>query len=271
MHRTVSPRAKRGNPDDLPARIPVGISACLLGQPVRYDGLSKGHDYLINTLGHYVDFHPVCPEVAIGLGVPRPPIELVQVQGSIAVRGVDNPALDVTTQLQAFGVETAANLSGCAGFIFKARSPSCGLAGVPVRHTDQPRQAGTGAFAAALTRVLPLLPVAEEDDIDNPDRRRVFLLRLYTHARWQQLLRRELTMDSLQDFHARHRSLLYRHDPRACVGLDECLAKPGRNAINSLADRYIVTVMAVLGQLPERNVDARAVFQPYPEGLDTSR
>jgi uncharacterized protein YbbK (DUF523 family) len=149
---------------DNPGPPPVGISSCLLGEQVRYDGGHK-YDLLINTLlAGLFEFRPCCPEVAIGLGIPRAPIQLVRTDHGIHVRGVNNPDIDVTRRLQACGNRLAMEFADICGYIFKARSPSCGIEGVAT-WTEQGIQSesdGTGAFAAALIRVHPDLPVTDE-------------------------------------------------------------------------------------------------------------
>jgi uncharacterized protein YbbK (DUF523 family) len=158
-------------------KIPVGISSCLLGEQVRYDGGHK-YDALVNTeLARIFEFRPCCPEVAIGLGVPREPIQLVRTGHGIRIRGVHNPDIDVTRQLEDFGNSTATAFVDICGYIFKARSPSCGIGGVAT-WTEQGQPAGsdgTGAFAAALLRAHPDLPVTDETRLQNPLQREHFI------------------------------------------------------------------------------------------------
>jgi uncharacterized protein YbbK (DUF523 family) len=162
---------------DNPKKITVGISSCLLGERVRYDGGDK-YDLLINTqLAELFEFRPCCPEMAIGLGVPREPIQLVRTVSGIRVRGVNNPDIDVTRKLQAYGSSTATEFADIGGYIFKARSPSCGMTGVTV-WTEQGMQDGldgSGAFAAALTSARPGLPVTDEVRLQDPLLREHFI------------------------------------------------------------------------------------------------
>src|SRR5438132_8879597 len=114
------------------ARIRLGISSCLLGERVRYDGAHKRNDYVARTLARHFALVPVCPEVGIGMGVPRPPIELAgRIEAPRAV-GREDAALDVTAWLSAFGRKQAHRLDDLSGYVFKSRSPSCGLFDVPV-------------------------------------------------------------------------------------------------------------------------------------------
>lgn len=162
---------------DTPGKALVGISSCLLGEAVRYDGGDK-YDLLINTqLAGLFELRPCCPEVAIGLGIPREPIHLVRTDLGVRVRGVHNPDIDVTCRLEACGNRIAGEFADICGYIFKARSPSCGTRDVAT-WTEQGRQAqsdGTGAFAAALIRARPGLPVTDEIRLQDPGQREEFI------------------------------------------------------------------------------------------------
>ena len=145
----------------------VGVSRCLLGHAVRYDGDSKAHAIVIDQLGALFELVPVCPEVEAGLTVPRPPVQL---SGSIddpSVTGRDDPELDVTGQILAYCNARPAELKQLCGFVFKSRSPSCGLNTTPVFIngnciTDNSR----GLFARAMTTAHPELPVIEESELE---------------------------------------------------------------------------------------------------------
>lgn len=173
----------------------VGISTCLLGQRVRYDGDHKRHDWLVDELGPEVTWVPVCPEVELGLGVPREPIQLVPVAG----RGGDAEVLrligarsrrDLTEDMRAFAAARAEALAAekLSGYVFKTRSPSCGITAVKVYDypgEDPPWEArGQGLFAAAFIARFPDLPVAEEHELDDPAVRARFRERVHAaHAR----------------------------------------------------------------------------------------
>jgi len=172
---------------DIPVKIPVGISSCLLGEAVRYDGGHK-YDPLINTqLAELFEFRPFCPEVAIGLGVPREPIQLVRTDRGIRVRGVRHPDVDVTDQLQQAGNNRAREFADLCGYIFKARSPSCGLEGVPTwtEPGEQTGLYGSGAFAAALMSTRPGLAVTDETRLQNPELRVQFIEAVFSCYRSQ--------------------------------------------------------------------------------------
>lgn len=160
----------------------VGVSACLLGQKVRYDGDHRHSAILVHQLGPLLRFRDTCPEVAIGLPVPRPPIQVVQVDDDLRVKGVGNPQQDVTEALE----NVAANLSEpLSGFVLKARSPSCGHLSTPV-HNAGGQQIGmaSGAFARQLHELFPRIPLANDSDLEKPAFLQSFLLQVYCYHQW---------------------------------------------------------------------------------------
>lgn len=160
----------------------VGVSACLLGQKVRYDGDHRHSAILVHQLGPLLRFRDTCPEVAIGLPVPRPPIQVVQVDDDLRVKGVENPQQDVTEALE----NVAANLSEpLSGFVLKARSPSCGHLSTPV-HNAGGQQIGmaSGAFARKLHELFPRIPLANDSDLEKPAFLQSFLLQVYCYHQW---------------------------------------------------------------------------------------
>lgn len=166
-------------------RIAVGVSSCLAGERVRYDGRDKRDDWICDELAWAFELVPVCPEAAIGLGVPRPPIRLVKTAAGTRARGVDDCARDVTAALAEYARLTAMRLRGrISGYVFKRGSPSCGLRGVALV-TEEGGAAGetAGIFAAALASRLPGLPMAEEGDLATPAQRQNFIERVRVYHR----------------------------------------------------------------------------------------
>lgn len=162
----------------------IGISACLLGQEVRYDGGHKRDSFLTEILGSYVEWVPVCPEVELGMGTPRPPIRLERHGGEIRLV-MPSTGADYTDAMRKFAerrVEVLANLD-LDGYILKKDSPSCGLERVEVHHgSGVVSQDGRGLFAAALMARLPDLPVEDEGRLDDPALRETFLKRVFAVA-----------------------------------------------------------------------------------------
>lgn len=165
-------------------RIRIGISSCLLGESVRYDGGHRHNETIVATLGKNFDLVPFCPEMAIGLGVPRAPIRLVQNTLGTRARGIADPALDVTHRLAAYAEKVAAELCNVSGYIFKAGSPSCGMQDVPVFGAGGvPVAAGAGIYAATLMALLPGLPVEDEGRLTDPVIRENFIERVLVYHR----------------------------------------------------------------------------------------
>ncbi|MDE2089116.1 MAG: DUF1722 domain-containing protein [Gammaproteobacteria bacterium] len=229
---------------DTPIRI--GTSSCLLGQPVRYNGEHKRDAYITGTLAAFFELVPVCPEMAIGLGVPRDPIRLTGDLVRPRAVGVHDPARDVTAVLEDYGRCVARELAGLSGYILKNRSPSCGLQGVPVFRDDgQVAGAAAGVYARALTAALPLLPVEEETRLADPAARRNFIERVFAYRRWQALLTSGLTAARLAEFHAVHALTLMAHGARHCRRLSRLLARP-EGSPDGLARDYGATFMQAL-------------------------
>lgn len=143
----------------------VGVSQCLLGDAVRYDGTSKPNDTIINELAQLFELIPVCPEVEAGLGVPRPAVQLTEDPSSPNITGRDDPSIDITLQMHDYCKQKMAELGELSGFIFKSHSPSCGLDSTPVYIGSEPISlTSRGAFARAVTLSFPELPVIEDID-----------------------------------------------------------------------------------------------------------
>jgi len=221
-------------------RIRIGISSCLLGARVRYDGNHKLDAFVTETLGKFFEFVPVCPEVGIGMGVPRPPIRLVGEVASPRAVGREDPTLDVTARLRTYGERMARELTDLSGYIFKSKSPSCGLERVPVYAAHGPaNRQGRGLFAAAFLAAQPWLPAEEEGRLCDPDLRENFIERVYAFRRWQELEQSGVTAARLVDFHARHKLALMAHDVEAYRALGRLVARAERRVARTLAHDYL--------------------------------
>ena len=164
-------------------RPPVGVSSCLLGDRVRYDGGHKADAYIIDTLGECFDLRPFCPEVAIGLGVPRKPIKLVRqtaaVDSPVRCVEVDDPDKDYTEALTDCADSQLPVQRRLCGYILKKDSPSCGMARVRVWSGDGSERSGIGIYARRLMENLPWLPVVEEGSLADPAQREDFIQRVF--------------------------------------------------------------------------------------------
>ncbi len=242
-------------------RILIGVSSCLLGQEVRYDSGHKHNAYLTETLARYFEFIPICPEMAIGLGTPRPPMRLVaSAHGTRAVRIAD-PSVDVTDALSRFGRDTAAQLGDVSGYILKKGSPSCGMERVKI-FNDQgvPVDSGTGVYAQALMRALPQMPVEEEGRLMDPVLRENFIERVFVYHRWQGLLDSGLTPHRLVDFHTDHKFAVLAHDAAAYEVLGRIAARAGSTDLDALAGEYGETLMSALKRRATRKRHANVLM-----------
>jgi len=241
------PRHERG-----PA-IRIGISSCLLGQAVRFDGGHKRNNYVIDTLGRHFEFVPVCPEVAIGLGTPRQPVRLVGDTRRLRAVGTKDPTLDVTAALADYGRTKADELHDLSGYILKRGSPSCGMERVKVyAGHGSPGRHGVGVYARAIMEQLPALPVEEEGRLMDPVLRENFIQRVFVYHRWQSLAASGLTAAKLVQFHTRHKFIILAHDERRYRQLGRLVAKVGTEDLNTLAARYLMQLMQALGQRATR-------------------
>jgi len=147
----------------------VGVSQCLLGDAVRYDGQSKANRIILEKLSQIFELLPVCPEVEAGLSIPRPPVQLTGSLESPKLTGRDDISVDITSIMQAFCATKPAELQHLGGFIFKSRSPSCGLNSTPVYIDNQCiSENSRGIFARSLCSAYPELPVIEDGELENP-------------------------------------------------------------------------------------------------------
>jgi uncharacterized protein YbbK (DUF523 family) len=179
-HERLSPPSPQAG-----ARLPpilVGVSACLLGEPVRYDGTDQRDAYVCGALARQFRLVPICPEVELGLGVPRRPIRLVRTERGVRVRDArdpDNPKLDFTEQFRVLAEELAPLLGRLSGYVFKSGSPSCGVRDVKLYEQDgRCRPVATGEFARLVMALYPRLPVVDERQLSDPQQRRRFLRRV---------------------------------------------------------------------------------------------
>lgn len=228
-------------------KIQIGISSCLLGEEVRYDGGHKRNIYVTGTLSRYFDFKAICPEMAIGLGVPRPTIRLVDKGTGIRVVGVADASLDVTDKLRSYSQRVTKGLQSISGYILKKDSPTCGMERVRVYNANaMPEKRGRGLFADTLIEALPNLPVEEEGRLMDPVLRENFIERVFIYYRWQQLIQSGLSAKKLIEFHTRHKFNLLAHDEVVYRLLGRMVAELNDNNLNALANNYVDLLMGGL-------------------------
>ncbi len=241
----------------LPIR--VGLSSCLQGEKVRWDGGHKHDRYITDILGPYFEFVLVCPELEVGMGVPREPVHL---EGSLeAPRMLGRKSgEDWTGRMNRFAERRVRQLAGLclSGFILKKGSPSCGMERVPVRNeSGMPSKQGRGLFAAVLLRRLPLLPVEEEGRLHDLRLRENFVVRVFAHHRLQNLFRGRWRRGDVVRFHAAHKLLLMAHSPEHYRRLGRLVAAVKGHPPAAFRDRYSELFMEALGRqaTPRKNAN----------------
>jgi uncharacterized protein YbgA (DUF1722 family)/uncharacterized protein YbbK (DUF523 family) len=229
-------------------KLKLGISSCLLGNNVRYDG-GHAHDrYLTDTLGRYVEYVPVCPEVECGLGVPREAMRLVG--------DVNNPRLmtvqsgkDYTNAMVRWARKRVRELEqdNLCGFIFKSKSPSSGMERVKVYDEHGvPAKKGVGLFARTFMEHFPLLPVEDEGRLHDPVLRENFIERIFVYNRWQALLEEKKKVAAVVDFHTRHKLLILSHSPAHYQTMGRLVAQAKTMPLSRLYAEYQSLLMESL-------------------------
>ena len=218
----------------------VGISSCLLGEQVRYDGGHKRDAFLTDELARHVEFVPLCPEVEIGLGVPRPTLRLER-RGDDVRMVVTESGEDLTERMGSWAQGAAERIAaaGLDGYVLKKSSPSCGMERVKVYDENgAPARGGRGLFAAALMERLPLLPVEEEGRLRDARLREHFVARIFARARVREFLASDWGPAQLVEFHAGEKMLVRVHDPGLALELGRLVAEAGRLDRAELAACY---------------------------------
>ena len=218
----------------------LGISTCLLGQKVRYDGGHKRDYFLTEIFGPFVDWMPVCPELEVGMGVPREPVRLVGIANDpsmIAERSGKN----WTAEMRRFGARRAGELKrlNLSGYVLKKDSPSCGMERVKiyVRKGGATRD-GRGLFATALMNELPLMPVEEDGRLNDPVLRENFIERVFVYRRWQETASSPKSVRALVDFHTAHKFQLLAHSERHYRDLGRLVASAKQTPIAQAYAHY---------------------------------
>ena len=239
--------------------IRIGISQCLLGEKVRFDGGHKRDAFLVDTFGRFVEWVPVCPEVDIGLGTPREPIRLARRDGEIRLVGVKSDT-DHTAAMTAYAARKADELAGAGlhGYVLKKDSPSCGMERVKIYDPHgAPARAGRGLFAEALVARLPILPVEEEGRLSDPRLRDNFVERVFAYQRLRELFEGRWTVGRLVAFHTAHKLVLMAHSTVAYTALGRLVADAARVPRGDLRARYEQAFMSALAVMatPRRHAN----------------
>ena len=235
-----------------PARpVIIGISTCLLGEKVRYDGGHKLDRFLRDTLGHYFEYLPVCPEIECGLKVPRESMHLVGNPADPRLKTI-RTGIDHTGRMKKWGAVELEYLEdkNLCGYIFKSRSPSSGMERIKIYDGDGGLVStkGTGLWARMIMDRFPLLPVEDEGRLHDPVLREKFIERVFIYRRWRDTVESKFSRRALVEFHTRHKLLIMSHSPKHYRELGRMVGNAGESGSSPemLKAHYIETLMAAL-------------------------
>ena len=240
-------------------KIKIGISSCLLGEKVRFDGGHKQDRYITDILGDYFVFAPVCPELEVGMGVPR---ESVQLEGSVKSPNMigNKTGADWTERMNKYSERRVREIGklNLSGYILKQNSPSCGMERVRVYAKNGiPSKSGIGLFAAELMKAYPLLPVEEEGRLNDPALRENFITRVFTFRRLQDLIESGFKRGDLVKFHTLHKYLIMAHSPKHYSEMGRLVAEPKKYSPAELQEKYSALLMEALSvkATPKKHVN----------------
>ena len=244
------------SPPDAPIRI--GVSTCLLGEHVRFDGGHKRDPFLVETFGRYVEWVPVCPEVEAGLGVPRESMHLRRIADDVRLV-TTKTGIDHTEAMRRYAARRVAALSAhdLCGYVLKKNSPSCGMERVKIYGRSGPVASGRGLFAEALLQAFPHLPVEEEGRLNDPRLRENFVERVFAYRRLRSLFSGRWTIGRVVAFHTAHKLQLMAHSPRLYAELGRLVAGAKGLARPALRASYEAQFMSALEVMatPKRHVN----------------
>jgi len=243
-------------------KIKVGISSCLLGNEVRFDGGHKHSRLCTDSLSRYFEFVAECPEVGVGMTIPRRPIRLIgDVNAPRSVYVHDNNT-DFTDKIIEFGKQKAKQYSDLCGYIFMKNSPSCGVFRVKVYQENgyPAAEPGQGLYAKEIIDAHPLLPVEESGRLSDAFLRENFITRVFAYHNWQQLQLSGLTYQAIIDFHSSYKYVLMAHSPARYTELGRLLADAGNHDIEQLAQRYFEALMTELKRLASRKTHTNVLM-----------
>jgi uncharacterized protein YbgA (DUF1722 family)/uncharacterized protein YbbK (DUF523 family) len=218
----------------------IGISACLLGENVRYNGGHKLDRFLTDTLGQYVSYVPVCPEAECGLGIPRETMRLVGDANNPRLV-TTNTGIDHTQRMIEWAEKRlkALEKENLCGFIFKSDSPSSGMERVKVYNDKgMAEKKGVGIFARAFMDHFPRIPVEEEGRLHDPKLRENFIENIFTFQRWRDMLDSKPKLRHLVDFHTRNKLLILSHNPAIYSKMGKLVAGASKMDFQEACDQY---------------------------------
>jgi uncharacterized protein YbgA (DUF1722 family)/uncharacterized protein YbbK (DUF523 family) len=249
----------------------VGVSACLLGRKVRFDGGHKQNQLILNSFAEYLDLKSVCPEVEAGFSTPRPAMQLRKQDAQIRLVVNKAPFQDLTDRMNEYATCRIESLADLDGFIFKKDSPSCGVFRVPVviNREGYKKRDASGLFAAAFMQRFPLVPVEEEGRLNDHALRENFFERVYAYQRWKAIPHAATSVPGLIEFHARHKLMLMARGSSFYQELGRMVANTTRANLEERRAAYIHRFMQVMAirSLPARQVNVLQHIMGYLKNL----
>ncbi|RMH04189.1 MAG: DUF1722 domain-containing protein [Aquificota bacterium] len=239
----------------------VVVSSCLVGKPVRYNG-GLVEDPFVSSLLGYCDVIDVCPEVEIGLGVPRPRIIVYKTQGAIRL-SQPSTGLDLTESMEAFSDRFLSSLPPVDGFVLKSKSPSCGVSNTLTYKDPEGKEflsKGKGLFAIRVLQRYELLPVEDEGRLKNPEIREHFLVRLFALADLRESLQGVKRVKDLMDFHQRYKYMLMAHSQVKLKHLGRLVAQAREENLEKTLEEYRLIFMQALSRKPSKGQHANALL-----------
>lgn len=235
----------------------VGVSSCLLGEKVRFDGGHKRNDFLTEVLSAFVEWVPVCPEFELGLGIPREALHLENCQGEIRLIQ-SKSGKDLSAAMKSYSRKRLIDLKkqNLDAYILKKNSPSCGMERVKIYSAGKqgvPARKGRGVFASALQETFPLLPMEEEGRLSDPVLRENFIERLFAYQSLKELFGSRWTLAGLIAFHARHKLALMAHSPLHYKSLGGCVGRAKKASRSTLEVEYSLQFMQALSVIATRS------------------
>lgn len=236
--------------------IPVGISACVLGQKVRFDGGHKQNRFVVDELSQFVDFKPVCPEVGIGMSIPRPAIRLLQLpSGDERLVDSKEHQTDFTVQMKEFAHQQISYFDDLCGYVVCAKSPTCGMERVKLHIANGNTVPGgsIGVYTRELMDKMPWLPVEEDGRLQDPVLRENFVFRIYSLDYFYQSIRENKSYDAFIKFHSRYKLVLMAHSPTAYKTMGKLVASIKEWDLKSFYFEYRQQFMDAIKNRASRN------------------
>ncbi len=230
-------------------KIRLGVSSCLLGEKVRYDGGHKFNPYVAEVLGEYAEFIPVCPEVEVGLPTPRDTLRLVENEANQVRLVFAKSGEDITARMEAWARERVKQLAQrhLDGFVFKAKSPSSGMERIKLYDRNGvPRRTGVGVFARIFMETFPLLPVEDEGRLHDPRLRENFIAAIFTLQRFRSMLEEKRSLAGLIDFHTRHKLLILSRSEKIYRDMGRLVAAGKQQPCEVVLDEYRALLLKAL-------------------------